>query len=183
MLLDEAFVDYLPDASLVSQAATHPGLIVIRSLTKFYGCPALRVGLCVVARPETIREIQSLLPTWPITQLAMDALAEAVADREYAEASIQQNVTERARLSEKLSALGLGVFPSAANFLFLELDAHLPTAAGAAGALDCETSNPDPQLRFLRSALAPGRYVRVAVRSGEDNCRLTQALAEELRRP
>lgn len=45
LLVDEAFIDYAPDASLVREASTQPGLIVVRSLTKFYGCPALR-GPC-----------------------------------------------------------------------------------------------------------------------------------------
>src|SRR5208283_2049011 len=70
VLFDEAFIDYVPDASLVREAATRPGLIVLRSLTKFYGCPALRVGYAV-AHPDTARRVQSLLPTWPITQLAI----------------------------------------------------------------------------------------------------------------
>jgi histidinol-phosphate/aromatic aminotransferase/cobyric acid decarboxylase-like protein len=46
--------------------------------------PALRVGYAV-AHPETIRRIQALLPTWPVTQLAIDVLAEAVQDLEFAE--------------------------------------------------------------------------------------------------
>ena len=56
LLLDEAFIDYAPHETLVGEAAARPGLIVVRSLTKFYGCPALRVGYAV-AHPDTIRRI------------------------------------------------------------------------------------------------------------------------------
>src|SRR5439155_14170472 len=83
LVLDEAFVDYAPHATLAGDAALMPGLIVVRSLTKFYGCPALRVGYAV-AHPDAVSRIRSSLPAWPVTQLALDALAEAVADREYA---------------------------------------------------------------------------------------------------
>jgi threonine-phosphate decarboxylase len=176
LLLDEAFIDYVPRASLIREAATQPGLIVIRSLTKFYGCPALRVGYAV-AHPETIRAIRSLLPTWPVTQPAIDALAEAVRDREYADASLRENAVERERLAESLRGLGLTVFPSAANYLLLELRSDMPTASELRSRLlgkhrilirNCDSYE----------GLAPGRYVRVAVRSGADNCRLIHALAE-----
>jgi threonine-phosphate decarboxylase len=178
LVLDEAFIDYVPDLSFVRDAATRPGLIVVRSLTKFYGCPALRVGYAV-AHPETIRRIQSLLPTWPVTQLAIDTLAEAVQDREFAEASRRENVVERERLGESLRALGLFVFPPAANYLFLELLPNMPSAAELRARLiakhrvlirNCDSYEGVPT----------GRYVRVAVRSAADNCRLIDALAVEL---
>jgi threonine-phosphate decarboxylase len=178
LLLDEAFIDYGLHASLAREAATQPGLIVLRSLTKFYGCPALRVGYAV-AHPDAIRAIRSLLPTWPVTQLAMDALAEAVADREYAEASLTVNAAERKRLTHSLSSLGLVVFPSAANYLFLELREDMPTASELRSRL---LVNHRLLIRNCDSyeGLAPGRYVRVAVRNPEENCRLIQALAQEL---
>jgi threonine-phosphate decarboxylase len=179
LFLDEAFIDYAPRETLAGEAAARPGLIVLRSLTKFYGCPALRVGYAV-AHPETIRGIVSLLPTWPVTQLAIDALAEAVADRAYAEASLRENAVERERLVESLSGLGLVVFPTAANYLLLELTAASPTAS------ELRTRLIRKHRILIRNCdsyegLAPGRYVRVAVRSAAENCRLIQALGDELR--
>jgi len=177
LLLDEAFIDYVLQESLVQEAADRPGLIVIRSLTKFYGCPGLRVGYAI-AHPDMTVAIQSQLPTWPVTQLALDALTEAVGDCLYEEESIRENATERARLTDGLKDLGLFVFPSAANFLLLELSAEMPTA---------------PELRarliarhriLIRNCdsyegLAAGRYIRVAVRAAAENSRLILALAEE----
>jgi threonine-phosphate decarboxylase len=181
MLLDEAFIDYVPHASLVRDAAERPGLIVLRSLTKFYGCPALRIGYAV-AHPDTIRKVADLLPTWPITQLAIDALAEAVADREYAETSLRENAAERQWLADALGQLGLFVFPSAANYLFAELRTDMPTASQLRANL---IANHRILIRNCDSyeGLAQGRYVRVAVRSREENRCLIQALTEELRLP
>jgi threonine-phosphate decarboxylase len=179
LLLDEAFIDYAPGASLVREAAERTGLIVVRSLTKFYGCPALRVGYAV-AHPETVRRIQSLMPTWPVTQLAIDALAAAVADRGHAEASLRENAAERERMAESLSRLGVMVFPSAANYLLLKLREVMGAAS------DLRERLMRKHRMLIRNCdsyegLEPGRYVRVAVRSRIDNERLVQAIAQELR--
>jgi len=179
LLLDEAFIDYVPRASLVREAATNSALIVIRSLTKFYGCPALRIGY-VVSHPDTIQCIQSLLPTWPVTQLATDALAEAITDEEYADASRRENVIERQWLANALGALGLFVFPSAANYLLIELRTDMPAASKLSASLivkhrilirNCDSYE----------GLGRGRYVRVAVRSHKENCLLIEALTDELK--
>jgi threonine-phosphate decarboxylase len=175
LLLDEAFIDYAPHASLVREAYSAPGFVVLRSLTKFYGCPALRVGY-VVAHPDTINRISSLQPAWPVTQLAIDALSEAVADREYAETSLRENTAAREALSIALTAQGIQVFPSAANYLFLELPAAVP---------DLRARLLENHRILIRNCdsyegLSPGRYIRVAVRTASDNHRLIQALSQEL---
>jgi threonine-phosphate decarboxylase len=177
LLLDEAFIDYVPSASLVRDAAAQPGLIVLRSLTKFYGCPALRVG-CAVAHPETIRRISALLATWPVTQLAIGALAEAVLDRDYAEESLRENTARRQALRESLSKFGLVVFPSAANYLFFELRADMRPAS------ELRTRLIAKHRILIRNCdsyegLTPGRYLRVAVRTEQENRRLIDAIAAE----
>ena len=80
---DEAFIDYaVAHASLKSaKLPLEPGLIVVRSSHEI-----LRVsGAGGLDMPSPIRRPSgvsvSLLPTWPVTQLPIDALAEAVADR------------------------------------------------------------------------------------------------------
>jgi threonine-phosphate decarboxylase len=181
LVLDEAFIDYVPHCSLAREAAAQPALVVVRSLTKFYGCPALRVGYAV-AHPETIGRIQPLLPTWPVTQLALNALAEAVADREYAASSLQENEAERASLTDSLVRLGVSVFPSAANYLLLELPPGSPASS------ELRTRLIAKHRILIRNCdsyegLAPGRYVRLAVRSAEENRRLIKGLAEELSLP
>jgi threonine-phosphate decarboxylase len=181
LLLDEAFIDYVPGVSLAREAAAGSGLIVLRSLTKFYGCPALRIGYAI-APPDTIRAIRTLLPTWAITQFAMDALAEAVADREYAAASLAANEASRERLAEALSELGVCVFPSAANFLLIELRPGMPASANLRARLLAKHRILIRNCDSFES-LAPGRFVRVAVRSEDENRRLLDALAAELDSP
>lgn len=179
MLVDEAFIDYASHASVTRDAAVHKGLVILRSLTKFYGCPALRVGYAV-AHPDIARKIVSFLPTWPVTQLAIDALAIAVEDRDFAAASLGENAAARETLCQGLRALGLTVFPSVANYLLVELQADMPRAS------ELRTLMMERHRILIRNCdsyegLAAGRYIRVAVRSAADNFRLTTALAAELR--
>jgi len=180
LLLDEAFIDYAERESLVREAAAQPGLIVLRSLTKFYGCPALRVGYAVT-HPDDAHHIAGLLPTWPVTQLALDALTEALGDQAYAEETLRANVANREQLVKALLSLELNVFPSAANYLLLELKQHgMPNSSQLRMRL---MQNHRVLIRDCNSyeGLTHGRFVRVAVRSEEDNARLVQALAQELR--
>lgn len=178
VLLDEAFIDYAPHASLAQDAAARPGLVVLRSLTKFYGCPALRVGYAI-AHPNSIQRIVSLLPTWSVTQLALDALTEALLDRDFEAVSLSENSEARAVLAESLSTLGMIVFPSAANYLFVELAPGMPQASKLRVAL---IVNHRILIRNCDSyaGLTPGRYVRVAVRSTEENRHLVEAMAAQL---
>lgn len=177
-VIDEAFIDYALHASLARDAAERPGLIVVRSLTKFYGCPALRIGY-TVAHPDTIRRVAALLPTWPVTQLAIDALAEAVADREYADASLRENAAARESLRASLDELGLNAFSSAANYLLFELQKHMPSAAELRMLL---LRNHRILVRNCDSyeGLAAGLYTRVAVRAPDENRLLIRALRDEL---
>lgn len=180
VLLDEAFIDYASHASLAREAATRAGVIVLRSLTKFYGCPALRVGYAV-AHPDMAQRIASFLPTWPVTQLAIDALGLALDDRDYAEKSLLDTAAARETLSRTLNALGVTVFPSAANYLLFELQPGMPSAS------ELRARMIERHRILIRNCdsyqgLATGRYVRVAIRSAAENARLTEALAVELRR-
>jgi len=177
LILDEAFIDYTPDETLVAEAASGTGLVVLRSLTKIYGCPALRVGFAV-AEPTIAQRIAGFLSTWPVTQLALDTLTEAVADSQYLSDSVRENATEREELAESLRVLGLVVFPSVANYLLLEL-AKGPSSAELRKRM---IRNHRILLRNCDSyeGLTPGRYLRVAVRSADENLRLVQALSQEL---
>ncbi len=177
VVLDEAFINYAPHATLAAEAAAEPGLVVIRSLTKFYGCAGLRIGYAI-ASADTVRRAASLLPAWPVTQLAIDALAEAVQDCEYAQESLRDNAGERERQAASLRRIGLFVFPSAANYLLLELPRHIAAPELCARLL----SRHRILIRNCDSygELAPGRFVRVAVRGAVENRRLLQALAAEL---
>jgi threonine-phosphate decarboxylase len=173
VLADEAFIDYSPESAITRGAAADEGLIAIRSLTKFYGCPGLRVGYAVAA-PETASRIAAQSPPWPVSTLAQNALAEAIRDQDYIREALETNHRARMRLAASLEALGCRVHPAAANFLLVQLPARFSAASirdrllykHAILVRECESFG----------GLEGRNYIRVAVRRETENARLVEAL-------
>jgi threonine-phosphate decarboxylase len=120
VLLDEAFIDYIPEDSLATMVHRFPNLIVFRSVTKFHGIPGLRVAYAI-ANPLLSTAINAQLAPWPITTLASRAVIAALEDQAYATRSRSENLTRRFTLQSGLESLGLTVFPAAANFILFQL--------------------------------------------------------------
>ena len=174
-IVDEAFIDYAPEASVTREAATTQALVTIRSLTKFYAVPALRVGYAV-CEPALASRVKAALPSWPVTTLAARAVAAALGDADYALRTRAENERERERLISALLALGFAPLPSCANFLLIGLPSGAPRAPEVVTRLivdarivvrDCSSFE----------GLEMGTHIRVAVRSAEENARLVAALA------
>ena len=172
-IVDEAFVDYVEAESIVTVAPQTRSLIVVRSLTKFFATPALRVGFAV-AHADIAKRMRAYLPSWSVTSLAARALAAGLDDRAYAERTRAQNAAARERLQTDLAVLGLRALPSCANYLLIELPVALHATTltqrliGEHGIVVRDCTNYDD--------LGDGRYVRIAVRSLADNARLVDAL-------
>jgi threonine-phosphate decarboxylase len=176
VLVDEAFIDYVPENQITADAATRRGLIAVRSLTKFYGCPGLRVGYAV-AHPSFAREIEQQMPAWPIGSLALEVLNTAVQDLEYARITIEENARERALLRFRLAELGFETFPPGANFLLMKLPAKWADAARVREEL---LRRHRILVRDCRSfeGLEEGRYIRLAVLGANENQLLINAFVE-----
>jgi len=174
ILLDEAFIDYAPEESLTQDTQRFENLIVLRSLTKFYSIPALRVGYAAASIKLT-ENLKNRLSSWSVTTLAANAAEEAVKDIVYAEKTLETNRIEREFLASNLRLLGLRVFPSAANFLFVQLPPRLRAAELRSNLIehhhiiirDCSTY----------SGLETGKFIRVAVRNRADNESLVKAIS------
>ncbi len=120
-IVDEAFIDYAPENSLSQWAAKSSELIVLRSLTKFFAIPGLRVAYAVSCQ-EMRAAIESRIPAWPVGSLAAEAARMVLQDRPSIVRTRVTNTTERSWLAEQLQALGLCVFPGAANYLLMKID-------------------------------------------------------------
>lgn len=175
VVVDEAFMDFLPpeeQQSLVKDVPDYPNLAVVRSLTKFYSLPGLRLGYAI-AHPERLQRWQSRRDPWPVNVLAAAAGAAVVRDAAFEEVSRAWLPAARSQLLEGLAQLpGLRPYPSAANFLLVE----------------SEYSTSELQQKLLRQRQIlirdclsfpelGDRYFRTAVRSPADNQRLLEGLA------
>lgn len=174
-IVDESFAEYADHASILSEPLP-PRTVVLRSFTKFYGLPGLRAGYAV-AKPGVIAQIATQQPPWSVNMLAQQTALAALQDARHAGRSLRFMERERARVQKALTRLpGCTVFPSAVNFLLMELPVGQKATAVVAvlrrqGLLirDCS------QVPGLN-----GRSVRIAVRSRADNDRLLRALSSLL---
>jgi threonine-phosphate decarboxylase len=171
LIIDEAFIDYVPEQSLTHIAPRHDNLIVLRSLTKFYAMPAMRVGYGVTT-PALAATISAQIPSWPITTLAADAAVAALGDSAYEERTREINEQERTPFAQALAKVGMRVFPAHANFLLVETKDAAPAASSRLAerhrilVRDCSSYE----------GLQNGRYLRLAVRLPAENERLIEAL-------
>ena len=163
LVVDEAFVDFVPEISVADVVDDH--LFVARSFTKFFAIPGLRLG-CLIC-PDAARA-QALQPSWPVNAVAAAAGTAAARDAGFAGRSIREVTRLREDLSADLAALpGLTVFPGAANFLLVRGPEGLTERLARRGVLvrGCAPF----------AGLGPA-FFRVAVRAGEENGALVEAL-------
>ena len=176
VLLDEAFIDYLPEQSLTKASGSLPNLVVFRSVTKFYGIPGLRVAYAVT-NPELARSLSQNLPPWPISTLASHGVIAALEDGDYAVRARALNDDRRSELRAGLEGLGLVTYASSANFLLFKV----PPGVDAILFWRYLIKKHHIVIRSCANyeGLAP-RHFRVAVRTRDQNLRLVRALAESL---
>ncbi|MGL5034733.1 MAG: pyridoxal phosphate-dependent aminotransferase, partial [Microcystaceae cyanobacterium] len=85
VIIDEAFMDFLsPDRqqSLIAALPDYPNLIILRSLTKFYSLPGLRLGYAL-GHPDILKQWQQWRDPWPVNVLAEAAAIAAIQDTRF----------------------------------------------------------------------------------------------------
>jgi histidinol-phosphate aminotransferase len=112
----------------------YPNLIVLRSLSKSFSLAGLRVGYAL-AQEAVVDYMYRASQIFAVNRLAQVAALAALSDVDYAMSNIEQMKHERAKLQAGLEALGLHVYPSATNFLFVRTDALQITSAVLVGSL------------------------------------------------
>ena len=105
LIVDEAFLDAEPGDSLVPLAG-EPGLVVLRSVGKFFGLAGARVGF-VFAEPALLARLADRLGPWAVSGPARAVTAAALADRSWQEAARRRLNADSARLAALLDRHGL----------------------------------------------------------------------------
>ncbi|MEG4532146.1 threonine-phosphate decarboxylase [Microcoleus sp. D2_18a_D3] len=176
VVVDEAFMDFLPPSeqeTLIDAVEEFPNLVILRSLTKFYSLPGLRLG-CAIAHPDILRRWQLQRDPWPVNALAAAAAAAVVRDTVFERQTWEWLPVARRELFEGLANLpGLQPFAGAANFLLVESSMSVSSI---------QKSLLERHRILIRDCLSfpelGDRFFRVAVRSRADNLRLIAGLKE-----
>ena len=177
LILDESFIDFSTEhptflCNDLLQRFDH--LVVIKSISKSYGVPGLRLGILATANPSLMTHIRHTTPIWNINSFAEFFLQILGKYEQAYQQALDDFREERTRFVARLQTIPyLRILPSEANYVLCEvLPPHTPRKLA---------------VRLLKqhhilikdcSAKCHGNYIRLAVRNTEDNDRLLNALRE-----
>ncbi len=178
VVIDEAFMDFLPpdrQQSLIQDVHHYPNLVILRSLTKFYSLPGLRLGYAI-AHPDFLKVWQTRRDPWSVNVLASVAAEAMLVDTEFQQQTWDWLAIAKPSLFRGLSALpGLHPYGSAANFFLVRSDQSVP---------EIQQRLLKQHQILIRDCLSfselGDRYFRVAVRSESENRRLITGLTDVL---
>ncbi len=182
VILDESFADFMDEecqASLLGELENYPHLVILRSLSKDLGVPGLRLGYVATADRQLVCELRENCPIWHVNSLAQYFLDILPKYRTEYAASLRRAAEARQAMGAALREVeGLTVYPSQANFFLLKLPPHIPSARLQEALFHKERI----YIKDLgaKTGLTPDRYVRVAVKTFEENALLVAALRETL---
>lgn len=180
VVVDEAFMDFLPpdrQQSLIPVAHRYPNLVILRSLTKFYSLPGLRLGYAI-AHPDRLQQWQQWRDPWPVNVLAAEAGVAAIQDTAFQQQTWDWLESARQQLFNGLSALpGLQPRLGAANFLLVRCDRSC---------LQLQEALLKAHRILIRDCLSfpelEESYFRVAVRTFQENQCLLTGLSDILKK-
>ena len=174
IVLDESFIDFLEnaDAHTLVRDELPDNLIVVKSLTKFFAIPGLRLGM-LCASTATASRIRQCRTSWSVNSLAQVAAQALYTDRDYIERSRLAVASLRDEMTAALNSIpDVSVYPSHSNFLLVKLPEKWPAdrlqgALLARGILIRNCANIEG---------LDGSFCRLAVRPSEEINALIQAL-------
>lgn len=178
VVVDEAFMDFLPPGeqqSLIPLVAKYPNLIILRSLTKFYSLPGLRIGYAI-AHPDRLKSWQERRDPWSVGTLAAAAAIAIIQDTAFQQQTWDWLPSARSQLFTALSLLpGLQPMTSAANFLLVHSTSPVK---------ELQQRLLQQHRILIRDCLSfpelGDYYFRVAVRSEAENEQLVKAIAQSI---
>jgi threonine-phosphate decarboxylase len=174
--VDENYIEFTgkaQDTTMAGYVKNYENLFVIRSVTKFYGMPGIRLGYGIAAE-ELVDMLQVDRQPWSINSLAGVATLEAFKDTEFIENTKRVIAEERTKFAKMLGEIsGLHVFPSETNFLLVKILNNKITST----ALREEMAKEGILIRDCSTFVGlDDSYFRVTVRSYRENLQLILTL-------
>jgi len=180
LILDESFVDFSDESeenSCLTRAIIEEftNMVVVKSISKSYGVPGIRLGVVASANVSLMKQIQSKLSIWNINSFG-EFFLQIIGkyEKEYAKAC-DQIIAERNRFYKKLSKIPfLRVIPSQANYFLCEVTSTYTARELTERLLvekDLYIKDNTGKLGFEN-----GEFVRIAIRDKKDNNKLIKVL-------
>ena len=192
LIIDESFIDFAEEGEMRTDDIAGPSLlhndilmenthlIVIKSISKSYGVPGLRLGLLACGNAGIVEEVKRKLPIWNINSLGEYFLQIFEKYQGDYRGAMEHFRSVRRKFSEDLKGITqLRVFPSQANFIMCEiLDGCSSTQL-----TEMLLNRYDILIKDLseKDEFQGKNYIRLAVKSEEENKQLTEAMKHILR--
>lgn len=181
-IVDESFVDFSEDYEICSMLddtilESYPNMIVVKSISKSYGVPGLRLGIMASADEILIKEAKKYVSIWNINSFAeffMQIFTKYSKDYHKACGSFQ---AERADFLSKLYEIPfIHVMPTQANFVLCEVKEPYSSMEIVKRML--REHNILLSACSAKKGLQGGKYLRIAIRGHQDNARLIEAFKQ-----
>lgn len=180
LIFDESFIDFaekeirysLLDYNILEE---YPNLIVVKSISKSYGVPGIRLGVIASSRKDFIEKIKKTNGIWNINSYGEYFLQIYEKYSKTYSRACDKIADERQRFSKELSKIkGLKVFPSQANYVLCKI-------SGKISSTDLTLKLLDKANIFIKDlsgkkGFEKGDYIRLAVKAPEENDLLVDAL-------
>ncbi|MEO0341011.1 MAG: histidinol-phosphate transaminase, partial [Bacteroidota bacterium] len=123
VVVDEAYIDFTNQQSLVADLGQYENLVVMQTFSKAWGLAGIRLGMAF-ASEEIIHYFNKVKPPYNVNQLSQNAALAAMDKKEKQELEVAIILSERAKLIQALEDLDLveRVFPTSANFILIRVN-------------------------------------------------------------
>lgn len=177
LIVDEAFNDFIAkksDYTFVDKIDEDDNVVIIKSLTKYFAIPGLRLGMALLPNKQFLNTLVDYCEPWSVNTFAAELGPEVFNDNEYAKATANWLSAEKSYLESELSNISqIKMYPSAVNYYLLKCDSV---------DLYKELLNKGILIRNCDNYLGlENGYYRIAVKSHEENQQLVRQLQDLFR--
>lgn len=182
LIVDESFVDFAEEKDGLSHSIIteeilrlYRKLYVVKSISKSYGVPGLRLGVLASCDEELIERLKKEVAIWNINSFGEYFMQIYEKHKSEYETSLERIKESRKKLTERLEEVPyLRVIPSQANYIMCEVEERMDSRR-----LVEQLLKKGMLVKNLRNKISNGKqYIRIAVRDEKDNERLVRALVE-----
>lgn len=122
IVVDEAYIHFSRENSLTDEIENYKNLVVLQTFSKAWGLAGLRVGLAF-ANEDVVALFNKVKPPYNISEIAQEAILNALEKRGEVEETIREIISEREKLVENLSTISIvkKIYPTDANFVLVKV--------------------------------------------------------------
>ncbi len=180
LIIDESFVDFADedDSSIIKQEilASNPHLYVMKSISKSFGVPGVRLGVLASGNVGTIKAMKKDVAIWNINSFGEFYLQIAEKYKKNYTAALIRIREERRRFETELGKIdGIRVIPSQANYVMVEINKDAKELTKTL------LIKYNMLIKELVTKTGGKNYLRLAIRNTEDNGKLLEALRKEFK--